>query len=93
MSSLRIWSLLWSSATVRQMTPPPSFSRSSRTIFRSRVRFSRDSIYGRIAVTGSGEQRRFRLGEPAFDAEGGLLYVPEQFADGERPVVHVFAVR
>lgn len=41
---------------------------------------------------GSGVQRRFRLGDSAWDAENGLLYVLELFADGAAPVVHVWRI-
>jgi hypothetical protein len=39
---------------------------------------------------GSGVQRRYRIGDVAFDAENGLLYVLELFAEGAKPVVHVW---
>lgn len=42
---------------------------------------------------GPGVQQRFRLGDVAFDRQSGLLYLLELFADGARPVVHVFRVR
>ncbi len=42
---------------------------------------------------GTGDQRRFRLGETAYDRERGLLYVPERFADGAKPVIHVWRVQ
>lgn len=41
---------------------------------------------------GRGDQRHTRLGEPAYDRANGLLYVPELFADGYRPLIHVFQV-
>jgi len=41
---------------------------------------------------GTGDQRRFRLGETAYDRERGLLYIPERFVDGAKPVIHVWAV-
>jgi hypothetical protein len=41
---------------------------------------------------GAGAQRRFRLGATTYDRDRGRLYVLELFADGVRPVVHVFAV-
>lgn len=44
-------------------------------------------------ATGRGNQRRFRLGEPAYDSARGLVYVPERFADGAQPVIHVFSAR
>jgi hypothetical protein len=43
--------------------------------------------------TGAGDQRRNRLGETAYDREHNLLYVVERFAEGPKPVVHVFRVR
>ncbi|NPV87395.1 MAG: hypothetical protein HPY45_15455 [Anaerolineae bacterium] len=43
-------------------------------------------------MLGTGVQRRFRLGETAYDRSGGRLYVLELFADGAQPVVHVWAV-
>jgi hypothetical protein len=43
--------------------------------------------------TGTGDQRRYRLGETAYDREHNLLYIVERFADGPKPVVHVFRVR
>ncbi|MFZ6030069.1 MAG: carbohydrate binding domain-containing protein [Chloroflexota bacterium] len=41
-------------------------------------------------MLGEGVQRRFRIGDVAFDRAGGLLYVLELFADGAKPVVHVW---
>lgn len=45
-----------------------------------------------IGMLGSGAQRRFRLGDVAFDRANGLLYVLELFADGAKPVVHVWRI-
>jgi hypothetical protein len=45
-----------------------------------------------IQMVGSGEQRRYRIGDVAFDRANGLLYVLEQYADGARPLVHVWRV-
>jgi hypothetical protein len=42
---------------------------------------------------GYGDQRRYRLGETAYDRELGFLYVLERFADGAKPVVHVWSVQ
>ena len=42
---------------------------------------------------GSGDQRRFRIGETAYDRERGFLYVRELFADGPQTVVHVWSVQ
>ena len=41
---------------------------------------------------GWGDQRRFRVGDVAFDRENGLLYVLEMYADNAKPVVHVWRV-
>ena len=41
---------------------------------------------------GTGDQRRFRLGETAYDREHGLLYIPERFADDAKAVIHVWRV-
>ena len=41
-------------------------------------------------MLGTGVQRRFRLGDVTFDRANGLLYVLELFADGAKPVVHVW---
>lgn len=45
-----------------------------------------------VITVGSGDQRRFRIGDAAFDREHGLLYVLELYADGAKPVVHVWRV-
>ena len=42
---------------------------------------------------GPGVQQRFRLGDVTFDRGSGLLYLLELYADGAKPVVHVFRVR
>lgn len=44
-------------------------------------------------VLGTGAQRRFRLGEVAYDRARGHLFILERFADGTKPVVHVWRVR
>jgi len=44
-------------------------------------------------TTGTGDQRRYRLGETAYDRQHNLLYVVERFADGPKPVIHVFRVK
>lgn len=41
-------------------------------------------------ILGTGVQRRMRIGDVAFDRENGLIYVLELFADGAKPVVHVW---
>jgi len=43
-------------------------------------------------MLGTGDQRRFRIGDVAFDRANGLLYVLELFADEAQPVVHVWQV-
>ncbi len=43
-------------------------------------------------MLGWGDQRRFRIGDVAFDRENGILYVLELFGDGTKPVVHVWRV-
>ena len=43
-------------------------------------------------MLGAGVQRRFRLGDAAWDRENRLLYVLELFADECAPVVHVWRV-
>jgi hypothetical protein len=43
-------------------------------------------------LLGTGDQRRYRIGEAAFDRENGLLYVLEMYADGAQPVIHVWHV-
>ncbi len=42
---------------------------------------------------GWGDQRRYRIGAVAYDRQNGLLYVLELYADGGKPVVHVWRVR
>lgn len=44
-------------------------------------------------MLGTGVQRRYRIGDVAYDRANGLLYVLELFADGGKPVVHVWRVR
>jgi hypothetical protein len=43
-------------------------------------------------MIGTGDQRRYRLGDVAYDRASGLLYVLELYADGAAPVVHVWRV-
>ncbi|MBI5028981.1 MAG: hypothetical protein HZB51_00540 [Chloroflexi bacterium] len=43
-------------------------------------------------MIGTGAQRRYRIGDVAFDRTNGLLYVLELFADGAKPVVHVWRI-
>jgi len=42
---------------------------------------------------GTGDQRRNRIGAAAYDRNSGLLYVLELYADGGKPVVHVWQVQ
>jgi hypothetical protein len=44
-------------------------------------------------MLGVGVQRRFRIGDVAFDRANGLLYVLELYAEGAKPVVHVWHVK
>jgi len=41
---------------------------------------------------GWGDQRRSRIGAVAYDRQNGYLYVLELYADGAKPVVHVWRV-
>jgi hypothetical protein len=43
-------------------------------------------------MLGTGVQRRYRIGDVAYDRENALLYVLELYADGAKPVVHVWHV-
>jgi len=43
-------------------------------------------------LLGTGEQRRYRIGDASFDRQNGLHYVLELFADEAKPVVHVWRV-
>lgn len=44
-------------------------------------------------LLGTGDQRRYRIGDAAYDRGNGLLYILELFADEAAPVVHVWRVR
>jgi len=44
-------------------------------------------------MIGSGDQRRFRIGDVAYDREHNLVYVLELFADGAKPVVHAWQLK
>ena len=46
-----------------------------------------------IEMLGAGVQRRYRIGDVAYDRANDLLYVLELFADQAKPVVHVWRVR
>jgi hypothetical protein len=43
-----------------------------------------------VVLVGAGDQRRYRIGDVAYDRASDLLYVLEQLADGSKPVVHVW---
>jgi len=45
-----------------------------------------------LLVLGTGVQRRHRIGAAAYDRNSGHLYVLELYADGAKPVVHVWRV-
>jgi hypothetical protein len=45
-----------------------------------------------LDLLGAGEQRRYRIGDVTYDRDSGLLYMLELFADGAKPVVHVWRV-
>jgi hypothetical protein len=44
-------------------------------------------------MLGTGVQRRFKIGAVAYDRKNNLLYVLELYADGAKPVIHVWRVR
>jgi hypothetical protein len=46
-----------------------------------------------LDMVGAGVQRRYRIGDVAFDRENGYLYILELFAEGAKPVVHAWQVR
>ncbi|HII99165.1 MAG TPA: hypothetical protein HA272_07950, partial [Methanoregula sp.] len=37
--------------------------------------------------------QKMHVGAVAFDRERGILYIAEPFADGDQPIIHVFALR
>ncbi|NPV75257.1 MAG: hypothetical protein HPY59_02670 [Anaerolineae bacterium] len=43
-------------------------------------------------MIGSGDQRRYRVGEMAYDRSNDLLDILELFAHGAQPVVHVWQI-
>jgi len=49
-----------------------------------------DPPAGDQVALGWGNQRRYRIGAVAYDRENALLYVLELYADGGKPVVHVW---
>lgn len=46
-----------------------------------------------LEMLGVGVQRRYRIGSVAYDRGNGLLYMLEWYADGAKPVVHVWRVQ
>jgi hypothetical protein len=44
-------------------------------------------------MLGTGAQRRYRIGDVAYDRNNDLIYVLELFSDEAKPVVHVWRVR
>jgi hypothetical protein len=46
-----------------------------------------------IEMLGTGAQRRYRIGDVAYDRANGLLYILELFAEGAKPIVHVWRIR
>lgn len=44
-------------------------------------------------MLGVGVQRRYRIGDVAYDRANGLLYILELFAEDAKPIVHVWSVR
>jgi len=48
---------------------------------------------GDLVEVGQGEQRRYRIGDVSFDRANGLLYVLELYADGARPIAHVWRIK
>ena len=43
-------------------------------------------------MIGIGDQRKARIGDIAYDRKNQILYILELYADGAKPVVHVFSV-
>jgi len=43
-------------------------------------------------MIGEGEQRRFRVGDIAYDRMNQILYLVEYYADGAKPVIHAWSV-
>ena len=46
-----------------------------------------------LEMLGAGVQRRYRIGSVAYDRGNGRFYVLELYADGVKPVVHVWRVQ
>jgi hypothetical protein len=44
-------------------------------------------------MIGTGDQRRYRIGDVAYDQKNNIIYVEELFADGAKPVVHVWKIQ
>ena len=44
-------------------------------------------------MIGTGDQRRFRIGDVAYDQKNNIIYVEELFADGTKPVVHAWKIQ
>jgi hypothetical protein len=45
-----------------------------------------------LVELGWGDQRRARIGDVSFDRANGLLYILELYADGAKPIVHVWQI-
>jgi hypothetical protein len=45
-----------------------------------------------LETLGEGDQRRYRIGDVSYDRVNSLLYVLELYAEGAKPVVHVWRV-
>lgn len=43
-------------------------------------------------MLGRGDQQRYRIGEMAYDRANGRLYVMEWFAEGAKPVIHIWQI-
>jgi len=43
-------------------------------------------------LLGTGDQRRYRIGDITYDRRNGIVYLLELFADGAAPVVHVWQI-
>jgi hypothetical protein len=46
-----------------------------------------------LVELGWGDQRRSRISDGSYDRANGLLYVLELYADGAKPVVHVWKIK
>lgn len=44
-------------------------------------------------MLGWGDQRRYRIGDVAYDRKNGLIYILELYADEAKPVVHVWQIQ